>query len=309
MSASLRFEPNPAVADLPRPLALVLSGGGAVGAVQVGHLLALRELGIYPDLVVGTSVGAVNGAVVAADPEGGAARLVAIWSRVRRADVFPVQPLHLLASLHTRSAGLLPSRGLVTLVSDHLRETELGRLRVPLHVIATDSLTGDLVDLATGRILDALLASSAIPGVFAPVRIDGRALLDGGLVADLPIIRAFDLGARSAIVLDASGPCEVTRPPETVMEAVAWGLRVLSRSQVDAHLQAAAPRGLIVHLPTPCTTRRSAIDFRGADELIATTRLLTMAFFREQAGQPWPASGTVGRQHRHSTEHACLETA
>lgn len=75
----------------------MLSGGGAIGSVQVGHLLALRELGVVPDVVVGTSVGAINGAVAAADPQGGAARLASIWSRVRREDVFPLQPLHLLA--------------------------------------------------------------------------------------------------------------------------------------------------------------------------------------------------------------------
>lgn len=297
------------VAEFPRPLALVLSGGGAIGSAHVGHLLALQDEGIRPDLIVGTSVGAINGAVVAAEPDDGATRLAAIWSRVRREDIFPIRPLHLLASLRTQQAGLLPASGLVALVTGHLVQTQLAGLPVPLHVIATDAMTGELVDLSVGRLVDALLASSAIPGIFPPVRLGGRTLMDGGLVADVPVDHAFDLGARSAIVLDASGPCSVSRPPQTVLESVAWGLRMLTRSQADAQVHAAALRGLVVHLPTPCTTRRSALDFRGVDDLISTTRRLTVDFFAQLTGQPWPTQGMVGRQHRHLVDHVCTESA
>lgn len=297
-----------AVAEFPRPLGFVLSGGGAIGSAQVGHLLALRDLGVVPDVIVGTSVGSINGAVVAADPHGGAARLADIWSRVRREDVFPIEPLHMLASLRTRSAGVMPARGLVALVTSHLAETDLADLAVPLHAVATDAVTGELVDLSSGRLITALLASSAIPGIFPPVRVAGRTLMDGGLVADVPVDHAFDLGVRSAIVLDVSGPCEISRPPETVIESVAFALRVLTRSQADAHVHAAAMRGLVVHLPTPCTTRRSTLDFRGTDDLIRATRRMTAQFFAERAGQPWPVLGMVGRQHRHPPGHACTLT-
>lgn len=299
----------PAVAAFPRPLGLVLSGGGAIGGAQVGHLLALRDLGIVQDVIVGTSVGAINGAVVAADPDLGAERLAAIWSRVRREDIFPLRPLRLLASLAAQPAGLLPASGLVRFVTAHLAECDLDNLRVPLHVIATDAQTGELVDLTTGPLLDALVASSAIPGVFPPVRLGERTLLDGGLVADIPVERAFDLGVRSAIILDASGPCEITRPPRTVIESMAWALRVLTRSQADAHVHASSLRGLVIHLPTPCTARHSVLDFRGVDDLIRTTRRLTLDFFAARADEPWPALGMVGRQHRHTADHVCLATA
>lgn len=200
---------------------------------------------------------------------------------------------------------MLPARGLVTLVAGHLAQTDLAELPVPLHVVATDAVTGELVDLTSGRLVDALLASSAIPGIFPPVRVAGRALLDGGLVADVPVDHAFDLGVRSAIVLDASGPCDVSRPPETVVESVAFALRVLTRSQADAHVHAAALRGLVVHLPTPCTTRQSTLDFRGTDELVRSTRRMTTQFFAERAGQPWPVvrmgdASTVTRATRPS---------
>ncbi len=297
------------LAPFPRPLALVLSGGGAIGGAQVGHLLALRDLGVVPDVIVGTSVGAINGAVVAADPEFGAERLAAIWSRVRREDIFPIRPLRLLAALAAQPAGLLPASGLISFVTEHLAETEVAGLRVPLHVIATDGQTGELVDLTSGRLAEVLVASSAIPGIFPPAQLAGRTLLDGGIVADIPVEHAFDLGVRSAIILDASGPCEITRPPRTVVESMAWALRVLTRSQADAHVHASSLRGLVVHLPTPCTARHSVLDFRGVGDLIRTTRRLTLDFFAAHQDQPWPSLGLVGRQHRHTADHVCLATA
>ena len=292
------------MADLPRPLGLVLSGGGAIGGVQVGHLLALRDLGIVPDIIVGTSVGAINGAMVAADPRDGALRLAEIWSRLRRMDVFPLRPLGLLTTLRTRTAGVLPTSGLVRLVSN-LSVRSMEDLAIPLHAIATDAVSGELVDLCSGPLADALMASSALPGIFPPVLLAGRTLMDGGLVADLPVDHAFDLGVRSAIVLDSSGPCEITQPPRTVVESMATALRILTRTQADAQAHAAARRGLVVHLPTPCTTRRSALDFRGVAELIPAARGMARAFFAERADLPWPDRGIVGRLHRHADGHAC----
>lgn len=292
------------VPEFPRPLAFVLSGGGAIGSAQVGHLLVLRELGIRPDLIVGTSVGAINGAVIAADPAEGAVQLFRIWASVRREDVFPVPPLHLLSSLRRGMAGMLPVGGLVSLVTGNLGVTDLEQLAIPLHVIATNAVSGELVDLVKGGLVDALLASSAVPGLFPPRSIDSLTLMDGGLVANVPVDHALDLGARSAIVMDAAWPCKLTRPPQTVLESIAVALRLLTRSQADAHMLAAAQRGLVVHLPTPCTVRGSPLDFSGVVEVVEDTVDLTEAFFDDRAGVPWPESGAVGHPHRHPAERA-----
>lgn len=288
----------------PRPLAFVLSGGGAIGGAQVGHLLVLRELGIIPDMIVGTSVGAINGAVVAAHVEEGALELFDIWTALRREDVFPLPSWTLLSSLRRGLTGIVPVSGLISLISGHLDVAALEQLEIPLHVIATDAVTGELVDLVEGPLVDALLASSAIPGVFPPRIVDGRTLLDGGLVANVPVDHAFDLGARSAIVLDSAWPCELTHPPQTVIESIAVALRLLTRSQADAQMIAAARRGLVVHLPTPCTIRRSPFDFRGVVELVEATVEFTQEFFEDHAGVPWPEVGAVGQPHRHAPEHA-----
>jgi len=292
------------VSEFPRPLAFVLSGGGAIGGAQVGHLLVLNELGIVPDLIVGTSVGAINGAVVAAHPDGGALDLFDIWAAVRREDVFPLPSWNLVSSLRRGLTGVVPVGGLVSLITGNLGVARLEDLQVPLHVIATDAVTGELVDLVEGSLVDALVASSAIPGVFPPRLVDGRTLMDGGLVANVPVDYAFDLGARSAIVLDAAWPCELTHPPQTVIESIAVALRLLTRSQADAQMLAAAQRGLVVHLPVPCTIRRSPLDFRGVVDLIEATGEATQQFFDDRVGLPWPEIGAVGQPHRHTREHA-----
>ena len=292
------------VAEFPRPLAFVLSGGGAIGSAQVGHLLVLRELGIRPDFIVGTSVGAINGAVIAADPADGALQLFDIWASIRREDVFPVPARHLLSSLRRGVTGVLPVGGLVSLVTGNLGVSTLEQLPVPLHVIATNAVSGALVDLSKGGLVEALLASSAVPGLFPPRSVDGRTLMDGGLVANVPVAHALDLGARSAIVMDAAWPCKLTRPPKTVIESIAVALRLLTRSQADAHMLAAEQRGLVVHLPTPCTVRGSPLDFRGVVEVVEATVELTQEFFDDRVGMPWPAFGAVGQPHRHPTVHA-----
>ena len=291
------------VAEFPRPLAFVLSGGAALGGAQVGHLLVLRELGILPDLIVGTSVGAVNGVALAVDPGNGARRLLDIWAGLRRAAVFPGLSLHRLGSRERGgTGGVLSSGGLTALIAGNLEVALLEDLAVPLHVIATDAVTGQLVDLTHGPIIDAVVASSAIPGISPPRVIDGRTLMDGGLVANVPVLHAFGLGARTAIVLDATWPCQLTGPPHTVLESVGVALRLLTRNQADAQLHAAARQGLVVHLPIPCTPRRSAFDFRGVVDVIEATAELTEEFFEERAGLPWPDVGAVGAPHRHPEE-------
>lgn len=287
------------VAEFPRPLAFVLSGGAAIGSAQVGHLLVLRDLGIVPDFIVGTSVGAINGAAVAADPAEGAGKLLEIWAAVRREDVFPPPSLHMISSLHRGMTGVLPVRGLVSLITSHLDVARLEDLVIPLHVVATDAVTGALVDLVEGPVVEALLASSAIPGIFPPRVIGGRTLMDGGLVANVPVDHALGLGARTAMVMDAAWPCELTQPPRSMRESIGVALRLLTRSQADAQMVAAARRGLVVHLPTPCTPRRSALDFRGVVDVIEATADLTQEFFDDRAGLPWPQVGAVGQPHRH----------
>src|SRR5690348_8149242 len=150
--------------------AFVLSGGGSLGAVQVGMLAALEARAFRPDLLVGTSAGALNAAFVGANGYDAAAidRLAAIWRRLRRTDVFPFDPVREAMAAAGRRPSLFSRRPLRRLVESHLSITGLEDSRVPLHIVTTDAMTGEEVLLSSGDVISAVLASAAIPAVFTP---------------------------------------------------------------------------------------------------------------------------------------------
>ncbi len=167
--------------------AFVLAGGGSLGAVEVGMLQALVEAGIAPDLVVGASVGAVNGVYFAAVPDaGGVARLAAIWRRIGRGDVFPVSVTRSIRALLGGSNSLVSPNGLRGLLEEHLPCGALEHTAVPVHVVATDFVSDEEVVPSRGSAVEAVLASAAIPAVFPPVARDGRQLVDGGVANNTP---------------------------------------------------------------------------------------------------------------------------
>src|SRR3954470_16511980 len=164
-------------------IAFVLSGGASLGAIQVGLLRALYERDIKPDLIVATSVGAINGAFIASRPQttGTVDELAVVWRQVKRSQVFPLNPLSgLLGFLGTR-AHLVPDSGLGQLVADHIQQEALEDLPIPLHVVAVDVLTGEELLLSAGPLADAVMASAAIPAVLPPVTWGDRELTDGGV--------------------------------------------------------------------------------------------------------------------------------
>ena len=166
-------------------VAWVLSGGASLGAVQVGMARALAEENLRPDLIVGSSVGAVNGAWLAGgrDIDG----LDQVWRGLRRGQLFPLRPLAGLRGFTGRASHFVPNTNLRRLIRSNLTFKRLEDAPIPLMVIAADALTGAEVPLRTGRALEAILASAALPGVFPAVEIDGQALIDGGVVDNTPI--------------------------------------------------------------------------------------------------------------------------
>lgn len=282
------------------PVAFVLSGGASLGAIQVGMLQALAQKGIRPDLIVSSSVGSLNAALLALDPEHGADRLERIWLDVRRHDIFPLEPMRLALTIAARTPSLVSARGLDRLVRRHLRSRRFDDLAVPLHVIATDQQTGEAVALHTGSVVDAVLASAAIPGVFRARVLGDRSLVDGGIAANCPMLPALQAGAKTLVVLDASGPCVLTEPPRTAIESVLAGLGHLTRSQTIAHTAKAATSGAtVIYLPTPCTTQRSPLDFSGTASLIARARGMALDFLAELDDGATLGPGLVGHPHIH----------
>lgn len=176
--------------------AFVLSGGASLGSIQVGMLLALAEAGIAPDLIVGTSVGALNGGWISSRPDiDGINALADLWRSLSRKDVFPTNlSVGFLGFIGQRQS-LVSDSGLRRLLKEHLLFRRLEDAPIPLHVVATDVLTGKDVLLSGGDPIDAIAASAAVPAVLPPVRIDGRDLMDGGVVNNTPLSHAVALGA------------------------------------------------------------------------------------------------------------------
>jgi NTE family protein len=227
----------------------------------------LRELlasGVTPDLVVGSSAGAINGAYLAGAPSvAGIARLETLWRGLQRSDVFPLT-----------WRGIDP-RGLRRLLEAHLPYRELERTPVPLHVVATDLLGGGPVTLSQGSAIEAVLASCAIPGVFPPVRIGERYLVDGAVASNTPIRVAKELGARRLVVLPSGYACALDAPPRGALANALHALTLLIARQLAADLERCRDEVEIVAVPPLCPLAVSPYDFSHAGELIERAALQT----------------------------------
>jgi len=257
------------IAGLPRPVGYVLGGGGSLGAVQVGMLQALAEHDIAPDIVAGTSVGSLNGAVVALDPKSAANRLSHLWPRMTRERVFPGGLLSQMRTLQHTKTHLFPSTGLAAVIADFLgADTAFDDLRLPFAALAMDIATARPHVLSDGRLLPALLASAAIPGIFPPVQLGPLRLYDGGLVANVPMRQALAMGARSLVVLDCNFPGHTPDPPETMAEVLFYTAMVSMRTQAVFEAPLAAAEVPVVYLHGPEPHPVSPLDFRQTGTLI-----------------------------------------
>ncbi|HEU4331458.1 MAG TPA: patatin-like phospholipase family protein, partial [Lapillicoccus sp.] len=184
------------------PVAFVLGGGGILGASEVGMLGALLGEGIRPDLIVGTSVGAVNGAILAADPTPATVeRLTDVWVRASESGVFADSIGARLRRVARLASHLHSSDALEAMLVDELGDTQIEDLAVRFQCVAAQIETASARWFSDGRVVDAVLASCAVPGLLPAREIDGMHYLDGGLVHSIPVSRAIDLGARTVYVL------------------------------------------------------------------------------------------------------------
>lgn len=255
-------------------VAFVLQGGGGLAATQVGQLRALWEFDITPDLVVGTSSGALNAVAFAQDPtQSGLDRLERLWTGLRRGDVFPLDIFGLLTGWVDVVTGLVGWRdGLVSpkrlraLIERNLAVARLEDTVVPVHVVATDVASGQPIVLSAGPAVDALLASTALPGVFPPVIIDGRPLADGGVAADMPIRQAEDLGATVTYVLSTYAPVPPRQLPHGAVPMLLRAISLVLGNVSATDLSAA--RSEVRVLPVPSHGVANPFDFRAAGQLI-----------------------------------------
>lgn len=232
-------------------------------------LQALAEHRIDPDLVVGTSVGALNGAFLAADPVGGSNRLSHVWPGIDKEQIFPGSAWRSIQTLHSTGTHLYPNTALAAFIDEHLPATNIEDLSVPFVAMATDVDTGRPAPLDSGPLASALLASTAIPGVFPAVERNDRLFYDGGLVANLAIRRALAMGAASLVLLDCAFPGQVIPRPDSLFTVVDWSISLMMRRQVDTDLPQIAQHLPVLYLPGPERQALSPIEFDHTVELIA----------------------------------------
>jgi NTE family protein len=266
-------EPDDGGGD-PMTTAFVLSGGGSLGAVQVGMLQALAENDIHPDLLIGTSAGALNASWVAVHGMSAESldELAAIWTALRRSEVFPIDVRHVVRAALGLGTAVCSTQRLDRLVSAHAGIENIEDATVPLHLIASDLLAGTAECLSDGPLTEGVLASAAIPGVFPPVQRNGRPLVDGVVSGHSGVSDAVELGADTVFVLPTGAACDLPRPPHSAIGVALHALTMLIERRLANEMAAYGDEVTIKILPPLCPLSVSPTDFSHGAELIDRSR-------------------------------------
>jgi NTE family protein len=276
----------------------VLGGGGARGAAQVGVLQALFEAGVEaPVAIVGTSVGALNGASIAAYPSlAGTMMLREVWLSRQAAAVFQAHPLGVIISgLRHDQQSLMPQqnvRRLIERAGALTGITTFEKLRVPLAVIATDLNAGRPVVFRSGELEPALLASTAIPGLFPSVRINDREHLDGGVVDNTPMDTAVDDGAKDILVISLMGGGEFEHAPNSLPELIARTLQLSLHHQMLSDYERLRHHARIVVLcPITAPTATWVMKREHVETVMEASRQATARLLHDRGSRLFRHSG------------------
>ena len=276
----------------------VLGGGGARGAAQVGVLQALFEAGVEaPVGVVGTSVGALNGASIAAYPSlAGTMMLREVWMSRPALSVFQAHPLGLVVSgIRRDQLSAFPQRNVRRLIDRAqalMGVTTFEQLRLPLAVVATDLNAGRPAVFRSGDLTPALLASTAIPGVFPMVRINGREHLDGGVVANTPLNTAVDDGAREILAVSLMAGGENEPSPAGFGELIARTLQLSLHHQMLSDYERLRERCRIVVLcPITAPTATWEMKREHLESVMESSRVAMASLLRQRGSKLFRHSG------------------
>jgi NTE family protein len=275
-------------------LAFVLGGGGARGALQAGALRALFEHGIQPDLLVGTSAGALNAAFLGLEPtREQVARLEEAWRTAAQYNLFPADWMSVLTRTLMNRAGVRPNPRWREFLVAHLPDPHLRfrQMRVPVYLVAADLNHAQAVlygEQPEESVLEGLLASTALPPWAHPLEQGDRFLIDGGAVSNLPIEAAMAHGATEIVALDLSEPAEVDLKAHGFGPFASKLLNTVAQRQIELELRlAAAHRVLVHHLKLRSHPPIMIWDFTHADLLIEQGYALARQYL-DHAWQPRP---------------------
>jgi len=226
----MRSEGSPA-ADTTRP-ALVLGGGGAYGVIQAAYMLAAWDLGFRPGMVVGTSVGALNGAWFALHPER-PVELLRIWLSLDELALVRWHPVKIAASLLHHPQSIASNEVVPRLVREHMSGARFEDAGLELAVVATNLTKGQKHVFRAGSIPRAVLASTAVPGVFQPVTVGGDQFVDGCVTATVDMTTAFEMGATEILAIDLT-PLPPQVRPKTALGVLRQSFSILSTATTRA---------------------------------------------------------------------------
>jgi len=272
------------------PTAFVLGGGGVLGAVEVGMLRALFEAGITPDLIVGTSVGALNGAIVARQPElAVVGRLTSLWAEVASGDakVYDSGTVRQVRRAISTGTHLHSSQPLRERLAKELGDLTFADLAVPFQCVAASIEKAGEHWFSSGPVVDAVMASAAVPGLLPPAEVDGEHFLDGGIVNSIPVGRAAELGASTIYVLQVGRIERPLQPPKRPWEVARVSFEIARRHRFHRDM-ASLPDGVTAHvLPTGGgTARDDAIrayrDFSAVSRRIQQAYDASAAYLKDQ---------------------------
>jgi len=276
----------------------VLGGGGARGAAQVGVLQGLFEAGVEaPVSIVGTSVGALNGASIAAYPSlAGAMMLREVWLSRQAAAVFQAHPLGvILSGLRRDHLSVMPQQNVRRLIDRAEGLTGIAtfeQLRVPLAVVATDMNAGKPAVFRSGELAPALLASTAIPGLFPSVRINDREHLDGGVVDNTPINVAVDDGAKDVLAISLMGGGEYEQAPNSLPELIARTLQLSLHHQMLSDYERLRQQARIVVIcPITAPTATWVMKREHVEAVMEASRAAMANLLRERGSRLFRHSG------------------
>jgi NTE family protein len=258
--------------------AFVLAGGGSLGAAQVGMLAELTAAGERPDLIVGVSAGAINAAFFAADPSPRTVDAMAtLWRSITTRRALGLSWRSLLGLVGLRDHVASP-HSLRSLLASGLGYRDFSAAAVPLHVVCAELATGSEVVLSSGSVVEAVLASAAIPGVFPPVLVAGDWLVDGAIAANTPIAAAIRLGATRLVVLPAGFACAARRVSRHPLARAMHAITLLGARQLQQDFERYQGSCAIHIVPPLCPVAHSSYDYAHAAELIGRGRESTRAW-------------------------------
>ncbi|MGH3440816.1 MAG: patatin-like phospholipase family protein [Nitriliruptorales bacterium] len=254
---------------MPTRRALVLSGGANRGAMQAGAVRTLIEHGLEFDLLVGTSAGALNAVFLASGPTPERARqLVEVWRTMTARDIVGERLGRRVVNALRRRDHLYAPTALRRFIARHAPMARLQDAAVPTVVVAVDLLSGQERDFSAGPVVDLVAASAAIPGIYPPVAYGDDLLVDGGVLAPVPIAAAIRAGATELWVLDVAQPCVARNRPASYLDCLVQSLTLQATGRTQAEIACPPPGVTIHHLPMRCRTDRWFSDFSGTDEML-----------------------------------------